>query len=106
MKLINRWTLAAEAAADLRRQPTSYGRGNSDWRAKTQAALDALGPSPHPDEVTKLWPGARCGYDPRCDECNKYVAEVVQMGEEPDYESSTAKICAACLMAAMKLIEP
>lgn len=39
-----------------------------------------------------------------CDECKQNVDKVVQLGEEPDYESSTASICFSCLTKAVKLV--
>jgi hypothetical protein len=41
---------------------------------------------------------------PECNECGKSVDCVVQVGEEPDYESRTAYICEACLLKACALI--
>lgn len=38
-----------------------------------------------------------------CDECGKEVEAYVQLGEEPDYESSTACICFPCLEKAVAL---
>lgn len=43
--------------------------------------------------------------DIKCNECGKYVTEVVQLGEEPDYESYTADICFECLQKALSLGE-
>lgn len=40
-----------------------------------------------------------------CDECGVQTWDAVQIGEEPDYESATAEICADCLRAALKLLE-
>lgn len=42
----------------------------------------------------------------RCDECGGMVDIVVELGEEPDYESSTANICFPCLRNAIALEEP
>ena len=39
----------------------------------------------------------------KCDECNREVQAVVQLGQEPDYESATACICVDCLNEAVKL---
>jgi hypothetical protein len=41
-----------------------------------------------------------------CNECKREVDAVVQLGDEPDYESSTALICFDCLNAAVNLINP
>jgi len=41
----------------------------------------------------------------RCDECNaSKLTEVVQVGQEPDYESATANLCRECLTKAFKLL--
>ncbi len=32
----------------------------------------------------------------KCDECKEYVNWVLQVGDEPDYESDTACLCKAC----------
>lgn len=39
-----------------------------------------------------------------CHECKTETWDAVQLGEEPDYESSTATICANCLRAALRLL--
>ncbi len=44
-----------------------------------------------------------------CDACDKEVLAVVQVGQEPDYESRTASLCAECLgraVGAMIIQEP
>jgi hypothetical protein len=38
-----------------------------------------------------------------CDDCKKEVDAVVQLGDEPDYESATANICFECLEKAIGL---
>lgn len=43
---------------------------------------------------------------PRCDECGQETEIVIQLGEEPDYESSTIVIiCEDCLKQAIKAVE-
>ena len=39
-----------------------------------------------------------------CDNCGKDVGAVIQLGQELDYESSTANICVDCLGQALTLI--
>lgn len=41
----------------------------------------------------------------KCNECGQDVNITIQLGEEPDYESSTAFICPDCLQKAIKLIK-
>lgn len=40
-----------------------------------------------------------------CNECNQDADVVVQLGEEPEYDSATANICFNCLEKALKLKE-
>ena len=41
----------------------------------------------------------------KCDECGRETQTVIQLGEEVDYESSTASVCSECLSLAVKLLE-
>lgn len=41
-----------------------------------------------------------------CHECGHVVDMLVEIGEERDYESSTAVICLSCLKQAVALVEP
>lgn len=63
-----------------------------------------LGPSPNPDDVNAVIKNTSWT-DCTCSECRKAVETVVQLGEEPDYESSTAWICIDCLRSAVALVE-
>lgn len=40
-----------------------------------------------------------------CDACGRAVKSVVHIGEQPDYESSTAMICGDCLSKALKILQ-
>lgn len=42
----------------------------------------------------------------QCDECGAHVDWVVELGQEPDYESATACICRSCLNKALLLSFP
>jgi len=64
--------------------------------------LVALGPFPTPEQVNEII-GNTSWTDCRCDECGKSVDKVIQVGQDPDYESSTAEICVQCLKKAIKL---
>jgi hypothetical protein len=39
-----------------------------------------------------------------CDECQMDVDVVIQLGQEPDYESNTVEICRNCFKKALDLI--
>lgn len=40
-----------------------------------------------------------------CNECDQEVESVVEVGQEPDYESATATLCVTCLKKAAALME-
>ena len=41
----------------------------------------------------------------RCHECKRFFHAVVEVGEEPDYESNTANLCVECLRRALAALE-
>ena len=101
---ITRKTRAAEAARKWREQypPGSPpGWGGAD-REATYAALVALGPLPDPDAVDALIGNTSWTDVPECDGCERTgMPFVVRVGDEPDYESSTAWLCSECLAEAV-----
>ena len=41
-----------------------------------------------------------------CDECKQHnLNQVIQLGDEPDYDSSTVTICISCLRRALTLLK-
>ena len=69
-----------------------------------RAAVDALPPEPTREQVEAIC--SRWSKPPACDECGADDGRaVVQLGDEPDYESSTAWICGACLRLAVRLLD-
>ena len=56
-------------------------------------------------DITKIMGNDSWADPTQCDECGEEKEMVVQLGEEPDYESATAIICYDCLKAALDLIE-
>ena len=106
MELITRQTRANQAAQRWHRQygprfPESTAFGDTEV---IYQRLVALGPTPNPDDVDRIigndsW--TRLG---ECDECDQQKSVLVQVGEEPDYESHTATICVDCLQAALALV--
>lgn len=107
--ILTRASWAAGAAASWRRERAHYiaqGHRLPGGRTDAEVAdlLDALGPSPDPDDVDRV-----IGHDgwtqlPACSGCDAHVPLVVQVGEVPDYESSTAYLCPACLREAAALL--
>ena len=40
-----------------------------------------------------------------CTMCRRQVSEVVQVGEEPDWDSATCNLCRDCLQAAIDVLD-
>lgn len=77
----------------------SYPFGNS---AQIHKQLVMLGDSPSVESIEAMMPGwTRL----TCDDCGQDAEAVVQVGQEPDFESSTAALCRACAAMAYKLFE-
>jgi hypothetical protein len=106
MKLWN----PTSSALDLRdRWVKQYGDRAPDLAEK----LLALGPNPSPGDVDETFNDYKPGLGwanqverkYTCDECKLQADEVVELGEEPDYESHAARICSNCVLEAVKLID-
>ena len=105
MRIINERTDVACVAERWRAQ---YPPGSKTARGPTDPiyeALKSLDPATATaTDVEKIignrsWAGVYS-----CHECNADVTEVVELGQEPDYESHTAQICHSCLIKAVSLI--
>ncbi len=64
--------------------------------------LHALGKDPDPDAVDKVI-GNTLWTECECDECKQSSDAIVCVGEEPDYDSSTAWLCRACVEKALAM---
>jgi len=80
------------------------GSGYNDKRTRKEihSQLLDLGTHPSPDEVEAVI-GNKSWTDCTCHECGKSVDELVQIGQELDYESMTAEVCFPCLKKAVKM---
>lgn len=103
MEIETRKQKAAAAAEAWRRQ---YCTGKATYAGdalRIWSSLLALGAAPEPDEVdyiigNKSWTACTCN------ECRRDVDAVVRVGDEPDYESSTAWLCSDCITKAAVMI--
>ena len=81
----------------------NWARHGNDKR-EIYENLEKLGENPTPKQVNET-----IGNDSwtrlRCHECKEHVDLVVEVGEEPDYESSTANLCKSCLTSLYELIK-
>lgn len=81
---------------------TTFKLHDGRTAAQLKQQLEALGADPHPDDVDRI--AGKSWTWIRCNECEEQVDKVVQLGNEPDYESSTAWICENCIAKALLLI--
>lgn len=105
MRLITIKEEASKAAQHWRK--TYFRDGAWVYNSKKETIyyyLLALGDSPTPDAVNEII-GNDSWTATFCHECGKSVEEVVQVGQDPDYDSATASICKPCLITALELIK-
>jgi len=78
--------------------------GSGRTVAETIQGLQALGEHPLAEDVDAFMGNSSWTDIRDCSECRAESHKVVQLGEEPDRESSTAWVCEDCLEKALKLI--
>lgn len=107
MKLITRQSLANEAAERWKGNYYCPDRGWLGYGIDSYAVyshLLALGENPDPDRVDAVIGNGSWTEKPSCDECGQQVAAVAEVGQPPDYESATARLCYSCASRAHELI--
>lgn len=106
MKLITERELIRGVAAAWRRQYRRdqglHGGASSEDIARRLEALDTE--TSTGSDVAAITGNTGWTEVPACDECGTWGPVVVQIGEPPDYESSTAEICPACIARASALL--
>ena len=100
MKLITRWTMAADQARMARDEVKRFLRSGVNPPEAHVRALADLGEKPNPDDVDRIIGSPTTLI--QCDECFERVGEVV--GFHADGEGDA--LCAKCLLKAMQLINP
>ena len=101
MKLITERDLIMGVAEAWSRQ---YAKASGD-KAVIKKMLQALDKETATGEDVKDIIGNYSWTRIMCNECGQYSTLVVQVGQEPDYESNTADLCAECLTKAFNLLQ-
>lgn len=101
-------TMRGQVRDVLKHWRANYGNGKHGAdKQDIQHKLDALDVESATDkDVAAIigndsWARAR-----ECHECGLETWKAVELGQPPDYESSTATICIDCLRKAVALVEP
>lgn len=103
-KRITRPGLARDAADRWKKQYL-WGSNRPADKLAIHERIVALGADPDPDDVDKAIGNGSWTSVPRCDGCGKDDEQPrVRVGEEPNYESSTAVLCTECLQEALALV--
>jgi hypothetical protein len=97
----NRWFQAYSSYGDQYWTSPSLTTGKTKLQVYNE--LVTLGDSPDPDVVDKII-GNSSWTNCLCHECGNSVQAVVQLGQEPDYDSNTACVCFICLEKAVEII--
>ena len=109
MKLITERTQIREVAALWRKQYPQPRRtidiAGDKIHNEIAGKLDALDvEAATAADVAAIIGNTSWCHQSRCDECNRFFPAAIQVGEEPDYESSTAILCLECLEKALALV--
>ena len=100
MKIITRQIIANEAACTA-----GVWKNYGDNRKSVYDKLKDLGDTPDPDMVDKIIGNSSWTDVGECEECKEISETLIQLGEDTDYESHTARICPSCLKKAKKLLK-
>lgn len=104
MRLITRELLAKTAADRFNKFYGVDTRFEHDpRRQKACAALIELGERATPEQVHKIIGNDSWTWT-QCHECGASNIPVIELGQEPDYDSATASVCLPCLQKAALLI--
>ena len=103
MRLVSRQALAHEAP---RRWAEQYSNTKNKGHQKIRIELMSLAAEKITPEAINAVIGNQSWTRVTCDECGAEPECVVEIGQEPDYESSTAHVCLDCLQSAVALLAP
>lgn len=102
--IITRQTKANGVAMAWKAQYTTWTPRDKEKTAILDKLL-ALGAHPDPDEVNLVIGNSSWTDVGTCHGCGKNNPPIlIQVGQEPDYESGTADLCAECLGRAMGVL--
>lgn len=103
MKSLNERNQVLDVVKNWTRQ---YGNSKDDKFTATGERLKELDlQTATADDVAAIIGNTSWVRPNSCDECDKETWDIVRLGEEPYYNSSTAHICLDCLQQAVKLAE-
>lgn len=78
---------------------------NWDRNLEIYDGLVSLGPDPNPDDVDRIIGNSSWSWPGSCGGCGTTCDKVVVVGEKPDYDSHTARLCKDCVLEALHAFE-
>ena len=102
MRLITKEMRVKGVAERWKRNYLRDGKWYETYSGDTEIVYKKLLKATSEKEVNDII-GNKSWTELHCDDCKKEVDAVVQLGDEPDYESATANICFDCLEKAIGL---
>lgn len=103
MKIITRQSCADEAIQKWE-ETYSSGRWGED-KLVILAKLKELPKPVNPDDIDRIIGNTSWTSPAACYVCHERAEVIVEMGDEPDYESRTAYLCPCCIRKAAKFVE-
>jgi hypothetical protein len=101
MRIITR-QLLADGVVERWKKQYPEGIYHGDDKGEILINLIALGENPPPDKVDTVI-GNRSWTRTRCDECGDCFIDIIEVGQDPGYDSATAHICVPCIVKALNL---
>lgn len=105
MKIITSQSLANGVYARWEEQYDGYTFVDGEKKKTIMQSLKNLQAPVDPEEVNRIIGNTSWTTPPSCDVCGKFNGPVIEVGEEPDYESNTAYICLDCVQSVVRLAE-
>lgn len=102
MRIITRQETANNVTARWKKQYKNPMYASSD-KSDILTKLQALEDTPDPDQIDVII-GNKSWTRVTCHECDTEISPVIELGQEPNYDSYTACICLSCLTKAIKIL--
>jgi hypothetical protein len=105
VKLVHKRALIANVAANWKAQyytKNGWSVGGLE-KEGIYNRLRTLPPNATEEQVTAII-GNQSWTRNACDQCKRDTEVVVEVGQAPDYDSATARLCVQCLQSALELI--
>jgi hypothetical protein len=103
MIIITRAELTHGVADRWKERYCSHGKWGKIWDGDSEKIYNAIVAANGDPDLIDAAIGNDSWTSTRCDECHSDKFDVIQLGDEPDYESNTVCLCKDCLHKAAEM---